>query len=1338
MTCSRSVLMLLVLGLGLGGARAGAPAPSAALDKPWFTASASELLAVAKTASGDSPVVILREDGHLSFDEQGRRARRWRMVFVVQSQAGVDDWGTLATSWSPFYQDKPTIRVRVIAPDGKIVELDPSLLSDAPEVSTSPTVFSDRRRIEAPLPRLQIGSVVEEEIVTLDRQPIIAAGGVDGFELGNFGIPTQSTRISFSAPASRRATHYAQNLPAAAKPKHAIRGGRETWTYELGPLSPNKAFEPFLPSDVKVRPYVGVSTSASWNAVAREYRKLVERRIAEGPFALPAELPRTPTLETVRAIASWLHRQVRYTGIEFGEASNIPWPPAETVKRGFGDCKDKATLLVALLRQAGIRADLALLLTGPGPDVIAELPGMGGFDHAIVRARVGTKDVWIDATEELATLGQLPARDQGRRALVIANDSTVLIETPRSRPVDNTVREVRTFELSENGAAKRVIEVSHEGGVYEAGQRVWVRDTQNDELHKQLTKYVDNEYGGKLVRYATSSPTDLSKAFEITTEASEAKRGFTHRGHIEIYLYPTDTFARIPEFLLEEPDKEPRRADFAWYIPHVYEIENRLLLPPGYSPPSLPPARVRKLGTATLSEKHRMDGQTVVVSFRFESGKTRLTPAELGTLRKELREVRDSDVRVMIEHTGWTLEQRGKPREAIAEIERLISLHPKEAIHYTQLAHVLLQTGMGTAARRAARKAVELEPTNSDAHVVLGWILRHDTLGRDFGFDHDHAGSSAALRKARKLDPKHLGAAVELARLLERDPSGREYQPNSDLRGAAAAWRDARKLEDSDEHTLGLLKVLFWAGELAEAEQVARTANASELRNMILVAAIAGGTAGPSAAIRTAGTLATGSARTNVIDGAAGLLMLSRRYGQARELFAHTGSLATGSLQAKLIQKLARHDARTLLPRDPRTAVFEMFELVFDPERKQSLFWDARTEKDVRPELSVKAENGAIATGLAAFRTVGSAFRHDLYRSIADLRVEGSEAAWRVSADLFGKPIVVYVALDRGAAKVIGTDASPAGLGRHVLRLLSRNDEANAARCLDWLVDRQKAKGGLAKLWGAGVSRKRDSIAAVAAVLAGASDADRTIPILEKCVHPATEARAACDFALAAAYTANKRWKELDAHASAWEKRAPDPERPIYAKMFALTKLGRFDDADRLLDERLAKQPDDDALLRYRTWVAIARGTLAEAIRRYDSLIKRSAPSPHDINQVVWLRVADENDVGAAVELARKAIGPDRTKAAAPLLNTLATAEAELGQVREAKLDAWQSMANRDRDVPDPSDWYVVGRIAEQLGLREDAIAAYRRVGREDETKPIPVAHDFAQRRLKRLGVKPN
>ncbi len=106
--------------------------------------------------------------------------------------------------------------------------------------------------------------------------------------------------------------------------------------------------------------------------MASHYRELTEPRIRHDdarPLLAGARKRRCPlSTETCRAsrefigkIVERLHREVRYTGVEFGEARLVPEFPAETLRRKFGDCKDKSTLLVAALRASGIEAYLALL-----------------------------------------------------------------------------------------------------------------------------------------------------------------------------------------------------------------------------------------------------------------------------------------------------------------------------------------------------------------------------------------------------------------------------------------------------------------------------------------------------------------------------------------------------------------------------------------------------------------------------------------------------------------------------------------------------------------------------------------------------------------------------------------------------------------------------------------------------------------------------------------------------------------------------------------------------------------------------------------------------------------
>ena len=129
------------------------------------------------------------------------------------------------------------------------------------------------------------------------------------------------------------------------------------------------------------------STGASWQSIAAEYGKIVDDR-ANSPAVQAVVTPliagKKSAAEKEAAILDYLDREVRYTGIEFGEAAIVPHDPAETLAKKYGDCKDKATLLVAMLRAAGIPAYVAILDAGVRMDVPVDLPGMGMFDHAIV------------------------------------------------------------------------------------------------------------------------------------------------------------------------------------------------------------------------------------------------------------------------------------------------------------------------------------------------------------------------------------------------------------------------------------------------------------------------------------------------------------------------------------------------------------------------------------------------------------------------------------------------------------------------------------------------------------------------------------------------------------------------------------------------------------------------------------------------------------------------------------------------------------------------------------------------------------------------------------------
>jgi len=84
--------------------------------------------------------------------------------------------------------------------------------------------------------------------------------------------------------------------------------------------------------------------------------------------------------------------------MEMGINGHKPHPPAQVLKRRYGDCKDKALLLVSLLRATGIEAAPALANTRERAALDGFLPTAYAFNHAIVRARIDGKERWLDAT----------------------------------------------------------------------------------------------------------------------------------------------------------------------------------------------------------------------------------------------------------------------------------------------------------------------------------------------------------------------------------------------------------------------------------------------------------------------------------------------------------------------------------------------------------------------------------------------------------------------------------------------------------------------------------------------------------------------------------------------------------------------------------------------------------------------------------------------------------------------------------------------------------------------------------------------------------------------------
>jgi cellulose synthase operon protein C len=186
--------------------------------------------------------------------------------------------------------------------------------------------------------------------------------------------------------------------------------------------------------------HIHVSTYKSWDEMATWYWGLVKdqfvadaevrRRVAEATKGL------TDPRAKVRAIYDYVVQKTRYVALEFGIHGFKPYSCAQIFARGFGDCKDKATLIVTMLREVGIPATIVIVRTGVRGDFETAPASLAPFDHAI--AYVPSLDLYLDGTAEYTGSTELPSMDRGALALQVNEGHAKLVHLP-DPPASETV-----------------------------------------------------------------------------------------------------------------------------------------------------------------------------------------------------------------------------------------------------------------------------------------------------------------------------------------------------------------------------------------------------------------------------------------------------------------------------------------------------------------------------------------------------------------------------------------------------------------------------------------------------------------------------------------------------------------------------------------------------------------------------------------------------------------------------------------------------------------------------------------------------------------------------------
>ena len=715
------------------------------------------------------------------FEKDGTGTHELTFRAKVQTEAAVERFGQLVFSYVSANERLNVDFVRVQKPDGSIVAASAGDVQDltAP-VSRQAPVYTDVRQKHITVPGLRPGDVLEYHVVWQMHTPLAANNFWLTYDFIKRDAIVLDEQLAVNIPKDsviklKTAKGFDPSITEETDRrlylwKHAIlkreeeKDDKEAW---------RKRREEMEDPDP---PTIQLTTFKSWENVGQWYAALERDRIVPDDKikAKVQELTRDQKTdrEKIETLYEFVAKNFRYVSLSLGQGRYQPHSAAEVLSNQYGDCKDKHTLLSAMLIAAGLRGNAALMNSERKID--PDVPSPGQFDHVITAIPLGNETLWADTTAEVAPFRLLMPSLRDKQALEIpATGPAQLVTTPAEPPfVSNELVDL-TALVNELGQLTGHVHLALHGDS-EMEYRLLFRRTARTDW-KRLGSVLCSSIGlrgaeGSEIK--TSEVDALGKLLEVDFDCktNEFLDWSSKRAKVALPLptmelryldpekqnspkpiqigAPVDTTYRLK---LSLPAKYQTRApvpvtlnrDYASYSSSYKLEQNTLSAERTYHlrQHEIPSSRTQDyiafanatradeaqtlaIETDTVSESAAIPDTAktddLIQAANAAYKNTNYALAE--TLFKKVLE-RDPKNTSVRDQLGYALVEQQKMDEAIAVLREQTRLNPFDESAYNQLGRAFWQQQKYADAETAFRKQIEVTPLDKWAHGNLGLML---------------------------------------------------------------------------------------------------------------------------------------------------------------------------------------------------------------------------------------------------------------------------------------------------------------------------------------------------------------------------------------------------------------------------------------------------------------------------------------------------------------------------------------------------------------------------------------------------------------------------------------
>jgi tetratricopeptide (TPR) repeat protein/transglutaminase-like putative cysteine protease len=730
------------------------------------------------------PFIVEQYVTRMQFENDGTGLRELLVKIRVQSDAGVQQLGELTFGYNAANERLEMAYVRVHKADGSVIAATPEALKDltAPIAREAP-MYTDTHEVHVTVPALRPGETLDYDIRTHLEKPL--APGQFWFE-HNFleGAIVLDEQLEINIPKGRAVKLKTQ---PGLDPSITEVGDRKIyrWSRALRELPSEDEQKKANAKKSPKPPSVQLTTFANWEEVARWYAGLERERIIPSPEirvkALELVAGQATGSGKIQALYDYVAKNIRYVSLSFGVGRYQPHAAGDVFTNQYGDCKDKHTLLAAMLSAAGIPSDAVLI--GFSRDLDPDLPSPAQFDHVITAVPAGDTLLWMDTTAEVAPFRLLIARLRKKQALLVPPDGAGrLVETPADPPFLASQRVEVEGSVTELGKLNARVRYTMRGDV-ELALRVAFRRTPPAQW-KQIaqTMAIYDGFRGEVSDVKTSDPAETHEPFWM--EFHLAQPNF-----LDWSSRKSKLALPLPAIGLPSANED---ATDPIELGSPLDVTMRLQLTlPAKLATQTPIAMALARDYAEYRSSYKLDGDVISAerTLRFKTRElpasragdyvafTRAVEADEGqTLSLELTTAGTPSIPVgakaaELEEAGEAALQ-GRNFKAAAELfQRVVEFEPKHKSAWMNLGRARYLMNQLDAAADAFRKQIELNPYDATAYDALGLVFLQEQKYDD---------AAAQFRKQLEVNPLDFVAHASLGNVYLQQRKFAEAAPELD------------------------------------------------------------------------------------------------------------------------------------------------------------------------------------------------------------------------------------------------------------------------------------------------------------------------------------------------------------------------------------------------------------------------------------------------------------------------------------------------------------------------------------------------------------------------------